>query len=153
MRLALASLGLFALALPAAADALLDRYELASEALADNMTNFYQSKVPELAAVLPEMGWDDEIAAVAQCTLDGVRAARGEDGATEYVAALETWAGTPITSFVGMADGQPAVLSDALAIQLATDCGGLELGMRRMQESGMMALIQDPSVMERLMAE
>jgi hypothetical protein len=135
------------------ADDLLDRYEVASVAKAEQMEAFYAERVPELLEVLPEMGWDDEIAAVAQCTLDGVRAERGEAGAEEYVAAMETWADVPVTSFTQMAEGQPAVLSDDLAMQLTMDCGGMDLAMERMSASGMMELIQDPSIMERLMAE
>jgi hypothetical protein len=153
MRLALMTFALIPLALPAAADDLLDRYEAASNAVQDNMIAFYETRVPELVAVMPEMGWDDELAAVAQCTLDGIRAERGEDGAEEYVAAMETWGETEITSFMTMAEGMPAVLSDDLALQLSMDCGGMDIAMERMQSSGMMELIQDPSVMERLMAE
>jgi hypothetical protein len=135
------------------ADALMDRYQAANDAKATQMEEFYVSRVPELAGVMPEMGWDDEIAAVAACTLDGVRAERGEDGAEAYVAAMEEWATVPVTSMMTLAEGMPAVLSDDLAVRLATECGGMELGMRRMQESGMMAIIQDPEVMQRLIAE
>ena len=151
-RLALAAL--LALApLPALADALLDRWQAANVAKSDIMAAFYVSRVPEIAAVLPETGWDDQIAAVAQCTLDGVRAERGEDGAEAYVAAMEAWAAIPVTSFAGMAEGLPAVLSDELAMRLSMDCGGMDLAMERMTATGMLELIQQPDVMQRLMAD
>jgi hypothetical protein len=135
------------------ADALLDRYQAAAVTKADQMEAFFVARVPELAEVLPEMGWDDELAVVAACILDGQRAERGEAGAEAYVAALEEWALIVPTSFMTMADGMPVVLSDDLALRLNESCGGIEISMQRMQDSGMMAMIQDPAVMERLIAD
>lgn len=151
----LAAIALLPTAAPTAAlaDNLLDRYGVASDAKAEQMRAFYISRVPEMADVMPEMGWDDAIAAVTACTLNGVRQARGEEAAEAYVAAMEAWAAIPVNSFGDMAEGLSGALSDDLAIRLAQDCGALDLSMQRMQDSGMMALVQQPGVMERLMAE
>lgn len=154
MRRPLALAAVVAAALPALAraDALLDRYQAASTAQATAMQAFLTERVPELAAVLPPTTWDDDSIAVARCTLDGVRAARGDAGVEAFVAATEEWAAVPVTSFGGMGANMPEVLSDSLSMELAQSCGGMELAMRQMQESGMMAVLQRPDVMERLMA-
>lgn len=150
--LVLAALCLLSLPAIAGADPLLDRYQAASTAQAEAMQAFLVDRVPELAAVLPPTGWNADAVAVARCTLDGVRAARGDAGVESFVAATETWAAMPVASFSGMADGMPEILSDALSMELAQSCGGMELALRQMQESGMMAMLQRPEVMERLMA-
>jgi ADP-ribosylglycohydrolase len=130
----------------------LDRYRDATITKTEQMQAFYISRVPEMEEALSAMDWDDETEVVAACTLDAMREERGDDGVEEYLTALEDWAEIPVTSFAGMGDGMPAILSDSFAMELATECGAMDMAMAKMQESGMMALIQDPSVMERLMA-
>jgi len=137
----------------AMADDLLDRYQVASDAKTAQIQAFYVARVPELAQVMPVMSWDDAFAAVATCTLAGQRAERGDDGAEAYVAAMEAWAALPVNSLAGLAAGMAAVLSDDLAIALAQDCGGMDLSMQRMEDSGMLSLMQQPGVMDRLLAE
>lgn len=149
--LALAALAV-ALPLAAHADAALDRYIAASTAQAEMMQGFLVSRVPDLADVLPPTEWGEEEIAVAQCTLDGIRDARGESGVEDYLVALETVAAQPITSFASIGTNLPEVLSDDLAMELAQGCGGMELAMRQMQESGLMEKLQDPAIMQALMA-
>lgn len=149
------ALGVLALCLPglARADALLDRYRDASIARAAIMTDFFVSRVPELAEVMPEIGWDDEIAVISQCLLDGIRAEQGEAGAEAYVAGMEEWATMPIASFATMNDGAPAAVADPSLLQIQMDCGALTFSQERMESSGMMGVLMQPGVMERLMAE
>ncbi len=149
--LALAALAVL-LPLAAHADAMLDRYIAASTTQAEAMQSFLVSRVPDLADVLPPTEWGDEEVAVAQCTLDGIRDARGEAGVEEFVAATEMMAATPITSFGSIGAGAPEILTDDLSMQLTQDCGGMELAMRQMQESGLMEKLQDPAIMQALMA-
>lgn len=132
---------------------MLDRYRDASVAQATQMHEFMISRVPEIEAVLPDTDWTPEMDGVATCTLDGIRAARGDDGVEAYVVALEAWAATEIRSMGTMADGMDPILGDALALQLSQDCGGMEIAAAQMQESGMIEMMSQPDVMERLMAE
>lgn len=140
--------------LPCLASAdMLDRYRDASVAQATRMHEFMIARVPEIEAVLPNTDWTPEMDAVASCTLDGLRAANGDDGVEAYVAALEAWSAIEIRSMSTMADGMDPILGDALALQLAQDCGGMELAATQMRESGMLEMMTRPDVMERLMAE
>ena len=132
---------------------LLDRYRDATVAQATRMHAFMIARVPEIAAVLPDTDWTPAMDAIATCTLDGIRAANGEDGVEAYVTALESWSATEIRSMSTMADGMDPILGDALALQLAQDCGGMELAATQMRESGMIEMMSRPDVMERLMAE
>ena len=132
---------------------MLDRYRDASVAQAARMHEFMISRVPEIEAVLPDTTWTPEMDAVATCTIDGIRASRGDNGVEAYVAALEAWSAQDIRSMGTMADGMDPVLSDSLALQVAQDCGGMELAAAQMQNSGMIEMISRPDVMERLMAE
>lgn len=131
----------------------LDRYRDATIRKTEQMQAFYTARVPEMEAALSAMDWDDETEVIAACTIDRLREERGDAGVEDYLTALEDWAEIPVTSFAGMADGMPDILADSLALDLATECGAMDLAMAKMEESGMMALIQDPSVMERLMAD
>jgi len=140
------------LPLAAQADEALDRYIAASTTQAEAMQAFLLSRVPDLVDVLPPTEWGDAELAVAQCTLDGIRDARGAAGVEDYVAAVEVMAAQPITAFGDVGAGAPEILTDDLSMQLAQDCGGMELAMRQMQESGLMARLQDPAVMQALMA-
>ena len=132
---------------------MLDRYRDASVAQATRMHEFMIARVPEIEAVLPGNDWTPAMDAVATCTLDGIRAAKGEDGVVAYVTALEAWSATEIRSMSTMADGMDPILGDALALQLSQDCGGMELAATQMRESGMIDVMSRPDVMERLMAE
>lgn len=132
---------------------MLDRYRDASVAQATRIHAFMIARVPEIEAVLPDTDWTPAMDAVATCTLDGIKAAKGDDGVEAYVAALEAWSATEITSMGTMADGMDPILGDALALQLTQDCGGMELAATQMRESGMIEMMSRPDVMERLMAE
>jgi hypothetical protein len=132
---------------------MIDRYRDATVAQATRMHAFMIARVPEIEAVLPSTEWTPELNAIATCTLDGIRAANGEDGVDAYVTALEAWSATEIRSMGTMADGMDPILGDALALQLAQDCGGMELAATQMRESGMIEMMSRPDVMERLMAE
>lgn len=130
-----------------------DRYRDASVAQATRMHAFMVSRVPEIAAVLPDTTWTPQMDAIATCTIDGLRAAKGDTGVEAYVTALEAWSAQEIRSMATMADGMDPILSDALALQLAQDCGGMELAAQQMQNSGMVEMLSRPDVMERVMAE
>ncbi len=137
-------------ALPARADALLDRYRLANVAKAQAINGFLTTRVPEMAAVMPELGWDDQIAAVVACTLDGVRDLWGEEGANDYVLAMEGWAGLPVASMADLSAPPPALLTDPLVLEIDARCGGAALGAARM--APVFEMMADPEVMARLMA-
>jgi hypothetical protein len=144
-----------ALLLPGAAlaDPLLDRYAAASLVIEDRLFAFYVLRAPELEPVLPVMGWDEEIEAVAICTFDGIRAQQGEAGVEAFVAAFEVFAATPITSLSTFGRDQSPVLQQPLILELAQSCGSFLLTARRMQASGMTELLEsDPSIADRLMA-
>ncbi len=137
----------------ALADSLLDRYAAASLAMEERLFAFYVLRAPELEPVLPVMAWDDELAAIATCTLDGIRAEQGEAGVEAFVAAFESFAETPITSLSTFGRDQPPVLQQPLILELAQSCGSFDLTARRMLASGMTEMLQtDPSIAERLMA-
>ena len=136
---------------PAIADEAADRYRAASEAQAAAMTAFLVSRVPDMAEVVPSPEWTDEHEAIAACTLDALRAERGEEGVEAYVAAMEEAAAIEVTSLDSMASG-PALLADELAVRLLTECGGMDLAARQMEESGFMEMMMRPGVMEALLA-
>ena len=58
-----------------------------------------------------------------------------------------------MTSFTRLAEGQPAILAEPLSMTLAATCGSLALAMARMQASGMLEMMQQPGVIDRLIAE
>jgi hypothetical protein len=141
------------LPLAAQADDLLDRYKEASTLQAENMATFMVSRVPELEAVIPPAEWTDEATAVGACTIEKIRADRGQDGAEAYVAAVETMAAAEIASLSTMGENIPELLSDMYFMEVAQGCGAMDLAQRQMEESGMLAMMSDPSVMERLAAD
>jgi hypothetical protein len=137
----------------AQADPLLDRYAAATLAMEERLFAFYVLRAPELERVLPVMGWDAEIEAIAICTFDGIRAQQGDAGVEAFVTALETFAETPITSLSTFGRDQSPVLQQPLILDLAQSCGSFLLTARRMQASGMTDLLEsDPTIADRLMA-
>jgi hypothetical protein len=157
MRIALIRCPLTALALTvpmiAHADDMLDRYKAASVQQAENMAAFMVARVPELADVIPPAEWTDAATEVGICTMDRIRTDRGADGLEAYVVAVEAMAAAPITSLATMGENIPELLTDMYFMDVAEDCGAMALAQTQMAESGMLAMISDPSVMERLAAD
>ncbi len=137
----------------AQADDLLDRYKAASQMQAEKMSDFMIARVPELEGVIPPTEWTAEADVVGQCTVDRVRADRGEDGLEAYVAAVEEMAAVEVTSLSQMGENIPELLTDMYFMQVAQDCGAMDLAQKQMEESGMLAMMADPGVMERLAAD
>ncbi len=116
------------------------------------MTAFYVSRVPELASVMPDFTVDGEMRAALGCTLATYEAEIGAAATEAYVASVEREAAAlEITDLTGIG----SVLGDideALALRAMTDCGQLDIAMRRMQKSGLWEAMQKPGVIEALMA-
>jgi hypothetical protein len=139
-------------AAPALAQSELEQLETLSEAAAQNMEDFFVGRVPELAEVMVDWEWDDEMREVAGCTMDRLREEGGDQAVTDYIAAMEVFSATEITSFDQIASDTPQPFNPDIAMQVATDCRAMEVSMQRMQESGMFDAMMAPGVMQRLMA-
>ncbi len=129
-----------------------DRLAAATDILSAKMTAFYVSRVPELAEVMPDFTVDAEMRAALACTLEIYEAEIGPAATEAYVASVEEEsAALQITDLTGVG----SVLGDideALVIRAMTECGQIEIAMRRMQQSGLWEAMQKPGVMEALMA-
>jgi len=141
------------IAAPAFAQSELDRLEVVSEAVAQNMAAFLVARVPELADVMVDWEWDAEMREVATCTMDRIRTEGGDQALTDYLDALEVFSTIEITSIEQMGAATPIPFSNDVAMQVATECRAMEVSARRMQESGMMEAMMDPAIMGRLMEE
>lgn len=152
MKILAAATAFTLLAAPAAfAQSELDRLETATVAAGANMEAFFVALAPELAAVMPDWAWDEEMRAAAACTLDAIRAEGGEAAVTSYLDAMDVFATVEITSMDQMANVTPIPISNDFAARTGQTCGSAEIAMRRMQESGMMEAMMNPDIMMRLM--
>ena len=153
MRLALSALALAALPAAATAQTPLERLETATETLGDNMEAFYLSRLPELQDRMPDWTWDPQYRQAGACVLEGIRSVRGEEGVTAYVAAMEERAEIEFESFDDMAQDYPDALTGELIRALTQACGLVEISTRRMQDSGLLAAMQDQETVQALTAE
>jgi hypothetical protein len=139
------------------ADDLLDRLETATEIMGEKQGTFYLSRVPELTGKMPDWTWDEEIRTASACVLTGIENAKGRKVAEAYVAALEKDAKQPITSIGQLSDQSslPKELTgnDRTIISLMESCRTMEISTSRLKESGFWDAMQDPNVIQRLVAE
>lgn len=142
---------------PVYADDLLERLEAASEAIGAEQGRFYVSRVPELEDKLPSWEWDTEIREASACVLQGIEDAKGRAVAEAYVAGLERDAQREITSMTQLSDSSsiPAELQgdDRTIINLMQSCNTMDISAQKLKESGFWDALQDPGVMQRLVAD
>lgn len=153
MRLTLLALAVAVIPFPAFAQSALDRLEVASERLMTNTLNFYESRVPSLAAVRPDVSWDAQARAAWSCMLNGLQAAKGDAGVAAYLAEFEAYAAKPIVSIRNMSETIPPAMRDPQVIQISTSCGTDTVGLAQMEASGLVAQLSNPVVMARIMAD
>lgn len=139
------------LAGPVLAQSALERLETATIAASANMEAFLTARAPELAAVMPDWTWDDEMRTAATCTLDAIRTEGGEQAVTAYLDEMEAFATIEITSLEQMSTATPVPVNTDFAVQTGQACGTAQISLRRMQESGFMEAMMDPETMGRLM--
>jgi len=139
------------------ADDLLNRLENATEAMGKKQGDFYLSRVPELKDKMPEWEWDEEIRQASKCVLDGIEKAKGQDVAEAYVAGLEKDAAMEISSMTQFSEQSsiPEELQgdDQTILNLMESCKTIEISTVRLKQSGFWDAMQDPTVMQRLLAE
>jgi hypothetical protein len=144
-------LALPSLALAADLDAMLDRLEIASEAAATNLTDFYRERLPEDADKIPDFTWGEPMRAANLCILKNIEAARGDAAVTDYVEANEEWAKVEITTLDKIQEKMPPILLSELAAQLGQSCGASAITMQRIEASGFDAVMRRTDVGEKLM--
>lgn len=130
----------------AAADALLDRMEAAAETINEMMGQAMLNDMPFLEGKLPETEWDAEYREIGQCMLEAYVAEVGRAETTAMIGRMETILETlEITSMedmTNMPNMQPEGMTEAQSAAIASDCGVVDITMRRMRESGMMEAMQ-----------
>ncbi len=140
--------GFLALSTPALADDL-TRLEAATEAATRQLNAFLVSRAPELGPVMPSEAWDSRFRNAGRCFLNEIARQKGDAGVATYLNALEGWGQTKITS-MSQLGRMPAPLVDAAAQSAAKTCKTIELATFRMYQSGMLQMMQDPAVIEKL---
>ena len=135
----------------AAADPL-ERLIVATEALSEKANAFYISRVPALEGKLPDMTIDDELRTALSCALDSIVTEGGPDMQAAYVESMEEMATRDITTMSDLQE-MPDVVPDDILFAAMSECGMMEITAQRMQDSGFWEAMQDPGVLEALMAE
>lgn len=143
-------------ALPAIAqaadiDAMLERLENASEAAAEELTDFYRERLPEYEDKIPDLSWGEPMREANRCILRNIEAAGGDAAVTEYVEANETWAEYEITTLRDIGEEMPPVLLSELVAQLGQSCGASAITVKKIESSGFGELMRQPDMAERLM--
>ncbi len=142
-----------AAALPSLAQSELERLEAATEAASLSMEAFLVARAPELADVMVNWDWDEEMRNAARCTLDAVREEGGDEAVASYLDAMDEFAVLELTSLDQIGRDTPVPINPDFAMATSQACGTAEISMRRMQESGLIEAMMNPEVMGRLMAE
>lgn len=127
----------------------LARLEEATEATARQLNAFFVSRVPDLAPTIPSVEWDARFRNAGRCFLNEMRAAHGPEGVEAYLNDLENWSQTKITS-MSQLGRMPARLRSDVAQSAARICKTVELATFRMHQSGMLEVLKDPAVIEKL---
>ena len=125
-------------ATPTTAQSLFERMEVAVETMSGLMNQGLISQVPALEGNLPDPEWDDAMRGAYRCTFDRYVEEAGEASVEALVTQMEVELVdmTPERLLNGEGFDSPEGISDALAEQIATNCGVIELFMARMEESG-----------------
>lgn len=155
MRRLLLSIALFFAPLAALAEghaSALDRMEAGTEKMTDTLLNFYESRVPELADVRPDMAWDVAFRDAGRCILDGLNADGGAAAVSTYLAALERFAEANIVNFTDMTTQMPEALATNVVLELSQACGMIALGTDRMAASGLNIAFAKEGVMAKVLA-
>lgn len=127
----------------------LARLEAATEASARNWSAFLVRRAPELGPTIPSVEWDSRFRNSGRCFLNEIERASGPSGVATLLSALESWSTTKITSMSQLAQ-MPHPLINADAQAAAKTCKTVELATFRMYQSGMLQMMQDPAVIEKL---
>jgi len=138
------------------ADSQLERFEdiseRANDVMMDVMVREYAAMGMDekaLRAAMPEGAWDDEYREAGQCMLDRYAALIGHSGVDdmldqmdELFASIDPETAT-MESMSALGDMSAiAGVSTEQQAAITSECGFVELGMRRMRESGFMELLQ-----------
>jgi hypothetical protein len=126
--------------------------EAGTVGMTNNLLDFYESRVPELAEVRPDMSWDDEYRTAGQCVLDGLASHGGPEAVAGYLTGLEDFATAELNSFTELTTKMPDVLADPKALEFSSSCGMIALSTARMEASGLNTAFQADGVMERVLA-
>ena len=122
-----------------------------------SQSQFYVSRVPELKGKLPSWEWDAEIREAFTCVLTGIEEAKGAKVTEAYVSGLEQYAQTEISTFSDLNDQSwvPNELQgeDTTIFNLMQTCRTMDISAERLKASGAWEAMQDPGVMQRLIAE
>lgn len=135
------------------ADTQLDRLEALSEEMNLGMAQLMAREIaanggdpaPMLAA-MPDTSWDAEYRAAGTCMLDGYTSLIGSDGVDAMLDNMEAMLPQMATATMeSMAEMNPlpAGISQDQSIEITQSCGMMEIGMRRMQESGFTAAMME----------
>ena len=135
------------------ADTQLDRLEALSEEMNLGMAQLMAREIaanggdpaPMLAA-MPDTSWDAEYRAAGTCMLDGYTSLIGSDGVDAMLDNMEAMLPQMATATMeSMAEMNPlpAGISQDQSIEITQNCGMMEIGMRRMQESGFTAAMME----------
>lgn len=141
----------FAAAADGHADALA-RLEAGTEAMTENLLDFYVDRAPELAGFRPDMTWDDAFREAGQCLLDGLNAEGGDAAVASYLAALEEFSKAEIVNFTDLTTLMPDALATDVVLDLSSVCGTISLGSERMAASGLTRAFQAEGVMAKVLA-
>lgn len=133
-------------------DDALARIEAGTEAMTNNLLDFYVGRAPELAVFRPDMSWDAAFREAGQCLLDGLQADGGDAGVATYLAALETFAKAEIVNFTDLTTQMPDALATDIVLDLSAACGMIQLGTTRMEDSGLTEAFQQRDVMAKVLA-
>lgn len=135
----------------AAADPL-DRLIVATEALSEKANAFYISRVPALDGKLPDMTVEGELRNALACALDMIVTEGGPEMQIAYVESMEEMASRDINNITDLQE-VPDVVPDEILFAAMSECGMMEITAQRMKDSGFWEAMQDPDVMQALMAE
>jgi hypothetical protein len=113
------------------------RMEESTEKMTDNLLDFYESRVPELANVRPDMAWDADFRKAGQCFLEGLNANGGAAAVSIYLGALETYATANFVNFADITSKMPPTLATNIVLELSQVCGLIALGSEKMAASGL----------------
>ncbi len=138
---------------PALAQPEVERLEIASEAASANFQAFAVARIPELAGTMTPFIWDDEMRAVGTCTLGILRRDGGDLAVSTYLAEMEAFAVTTVTSLEQFGEGPSRTLTNDLSWEIADTCNAIEVTMRLMEASGFAGVLTDPANVARLSAQ
>ncbi len=136
---------LITLPLAASAQSQLDRFEALSERMTQLTYQGLAEQFPQINGLLPSAEWDRPMRRAGRCALRAYEDEVGEAGVIAMLNELETAIASarPSDMFDGsFSAGVPEGLSAQDVQRINTECGGTELQMQRLAESGVMQALQ-----------